>query len=181
MQVDNSDILQQFIDGVLAQIGENMKQQGSYVSGKTFSLLTAEVDAAKNTARIIDNSDGTYFKTLIYGRGPTKGGGGNGGVGFLQQIKNWIAAKGITPYPDSKGRTPTPDQLAFLIYRSINQKGTWLYSGNRNMTFGGATNPTELLLHGIRPEREDAFKTAFQTKYAQDLTKIINELLKPAA
>ena len=179
MQIDNTDILTQFIEGVREQIGENMKQQGSYVTGKTFSLIVTEVDAANNKARIIDNSG--YFKTLIYGRGPTRS-GGSGSGGFLQQIKDWVIAKGIQPYPDAKGKTPSIDSLAYMIYRSINKKGTWLSMGNKGMVFGTfAPNPTELLQHGIRPEREDVLKTTFQTKYKSNLIEIVNQILNKAA
>lgn len=37
----------------------------------------------------------------------------------LDKIKEWITAKPILPTPDKRGKLPTPDQLAFLIGRSI--------------------------------------------------------------
>lgn len=37
----------------------------------------------------------------------------------LDKIKDWIRAKPINALPDSRGRIPTPDQLAFLIGRAM--------------------------------------------------------------
>lgn len=39
-------------------------------------------------------------------------------------LLGWIDAKGIKPYPDSKGRLPKPEQLDFLIRRKIAKEGT---------------------------------------------------------
>lgn len=38
-------------------------------------------------------------------------------------IRQWIDDKPIQPYPDSRGRIPTKDQLAFLISRKIAFEG----------------------------------------------------------
>ena len=42
----------------------------------------------------------------------------------VNAIRDWVIAKQIAPYPDSKGRVPSVDQLAFLIGRKISQEGT---------------------------------------------------------
>ena len=39
-------------------------------------------------------------------------------------LLRWITVKPVIPRPDSRGRIPTPRQLAFLIGRKIAQKGT---------------------------------------------------------
>lgn len=42
----------------------------------------------------------------------------------VDKIKEWIRVKPILPQPDSRGKLPTPDQLAYLIGRKINELGT---------------------------------------------------------
>ena len=39
-------------------------------------------------------------------------------------ILRWLSVKPIIPRPDSKGRIPKPEQLAFLIGRKIAKEGT---------------------------------------------------------
>lgn len=41
----------------------------------------------------------------------------------VSAITDWIDQKPVTPYPDSNGRIPTKDQLAFLIGRKIATEG----------------------------------------------------------
>ena len=42
----------------------------------------------------------------------------------VDKIKEWIRVKPILPQPDNNGKLPTPDQLAYLIGRKINELGT---------------------------------------------------------
>ena len=42
----------------------------------------------------------------------------------VDKIKEWIRVKPILPQPDKNGKLPTPDQLAYLIGRKINELGT---------------------------------------------------------
>lgn len=42
----------------------------------------------------------------------------------VDKIKEWIKVKPILPSPDSRGKLPTPDQLAYLIGRKISLEGT---------------------------------------------------------
>ena len=42
----------------------------------------------------------------------------------LDAIENWIRVKRIVPRPDSQGRLPTEKQLAYLIGRKIDERGT---------------------------------------------------------
>lgn len=61
-----------------------------------------------------------YWQFIEEGRNKTR----VGGTGQVRNsIKDWIRVKGIKPYPDSNGRTPTMDQLAYLISRKIHNKG----------------------------------------------------------
>ena len=42
----------------------------------------------------------------------------------IDNILNWIKIKPVLPRPNSKGKLPTPQQLAFLIARKIGEEGT---------------------------------------------------------
>lgn len=42
----------------------------------------------------------------------------------LEAIRRWVEVKPVIPRPDSRGRLPTPKQLAYLIARKIAREGT---------------------------------------------------------
>lgn len=58
-----------------------------------------------------------YWKYAEYGRK-------SGKWPPISAIEKWIDIRHITPYPSSRGVLPTKKQLAFLIARSIGEKGT---------------------------------------------------------
>lgn len=58
-----------------------------------------------------------YWKWVENGRGPGK-------FPPPPAIQNWIQVKPVEPLPGANGRTPTVDQLAFLIGRKIAREGT---------------------------------------------------------
>lgn len=42
----------------------------------------------------------------------------------IDNILNWIKIKPVLPRPNTEGKLPTPQQLAFLIARKIGEEGT---------------------------------------------------------
>lgn len=58
-----------------------------------------------------------YWKYAEYGRKAGK-------WPPITAIEKWIDIRHITPYPSSRVKLPTKKQLAFLIARSIGEKGT---------------------------------------------------------
>lgn len=58
-----------------------------------------------------------YWKYAEYGRKAGK-------WPPITAIEKWIDIRHITPYPTARGKLPTKKQLAFLIARSIGEKGT---------------------------------------------------------
>lgn len=58
-----------------------------------------------------------YWKYAEYGRK-------SGKWPPITAIEKWIDIRHITPYPTARGKLPTKKQLAFLISRSIGEKGT---------------------------------------------------------
>lgn len=76
-------------------------------------------------------------------------------------ILRWVEIKPVIPYPDAKGRIPSPRSLAFLIGRKISQEGT---TGS----------------HDIRDSREAVltrFRTRIRVAMAKDVQNYVRALL----
>lgn len=85
--------------------------------------MTARVEYGDDAFEVVLNLK-EYWKYIEYG---TKGWyTGNPGRKFppANKILEWIRVKPVIPRPDSRGRIPTPQQLAYLIGRKIQQFGT---------------------------------------------------------
>lgn len=57
-----------------------------------------------------------YWKYVEYGTKPH--------FPPVDALLRWIEIKPVLPYPNSKGKLPTPKQLAYLIGRKISEVGT---------------------------------------------------------
>lgn len=57
-----------------------------------------------------------YWKYVEYGTKPH--------FPPVDALLKWITIKPVLPYPNSKGKLPTPKQLAYLIGRKISEVGT---------------------------------------------------------
>ena len=64
-----------------------------------------------------------YWKYVEEGVAPS-GKYGNPGWKAYPAIRDWVDIKPVIPRPDGNGRIPTPNQLAYLITRSIVNNGT---------------------------------------------------------
>ena len=77
-----------------------------------------------------------YIRVLIDGRAPTRTGAPKGSPTLQQAILSWINRHSITARADSKGKIPTPEQLSWMISKSIHLHGTKLYQqGGGNNIF----------------------------------------------
>lgn len=79
----------------------------------------------------------------------------------IQAIRDWITIKPVLPYPDSNGKLPTPEQLAFLISRKISQVGT---------------KPTNIL-EGTIDEVLAEFENALDEAITQDLDTELSAIM----
>lgn len=76
-------------------------------------------------------------------------------------ILRWVEIKPVIPYPDAKGRIPSPRSLAFLIGRKIAREGT---TGS----------------HDFRDSREAVltrFRTRIRVAMAKDVQNYVRALL----
>lgn len=97
------------------------------------------------------------------GRKPTA----NTGTGALRKaIRQWIDDKGIIPKPDSRGRTPSKDSLAYIIARSIHQNGTLLFRGT---DFYGRTKPTKIIRGVVNDGRIDDLRRSLITSFVSSI------------
>lgn len=87
----------------------------SYASGRLFDSVRSIIQVDESYIEVFLNLE-DYWKYLEDGRSP-------GRFPPVDRIREWIRVKPIVPYPDSRGRVPSPDQLAFLIGRSIAENG----------------------------------------------------------
>lgn len=77
-----------------------------------------------------------YIRVLIDGRAPTRQGAPKGNPTLQQAILSWINRHSITARANSQGKIPTPEQLSWMISKSIHLHGTRLYQqGGGNNIF----------------------------------------------
>jgi len=100
----------------------NSCEFGMQVNGTTYSVYLEMAD---------------YWKYIEYGRQPGK-------FPPPDKILDWIMVKPVMPRPDSRGKLPTPKQLAYLIGRKIRDEG---YEGS-----GDLKNATDSLIDKYRPK-----------------------------
>lgn len=100
------------------QYQQQLIQADAVASG---ALLNGKWDIEqddKHLALIFNLQD--YWKTIEYGRQPTK----NAGDGTVRQkIKQWIITKGIQIKPKENGKIPSVDSVSFAITKKIHKEG----------------------------------------------------------
>ena len=96
-------------------------EEDMIASGELLNDLDYVIDAGENewtvSVKIKD-----YFKYLDEGTQPA-GEFKNPGWKAYPFVRQWIEIKPIYPSVDSEGKTPSVDQLAFLITRSMKENG----------------------------------------------------------
>ena len=119
----SSEILQNFL-ATLDEYAEKAKEL--YKRKLTDKGINASYKLLNSVETVVKRNDDEFIVTInledywIYvenGRGPGK-------FPPIDKILEWIRAKPVIPYSDSRGRLPTEEQLAFLIARKIAEQGT---------------------------------------------------------
>lgn len=108
-------VLNDFADYVIRVSRENLGANGSYASGLLGDSMEKIVEIGDNRFSVsIVLQD--YWEYVENGRKPGKFPPPN-------RIREWILVKPVRPRPDSRGKLPTVNQLAYLIGRKISLEG----------------------------------------------------------
>lgn len=109
-------VLNELGDAFIAQARANLETNGTNASGELGESLEKIIEIGEDHYSLkISIAD--YWTYVEHGRGPGK-------FPPPPAIRNWIEIKPVNPYPMANGKTPSVEQLAFLIGRKISREGT---------------------------------------------------------
>lgn len=108
-------VLEEYADFVATEYRANLSRSGRNASGKLSSSIRAYVEAGERWYEVRMRME-EYWKYIESGTRPH--------WPPVDAIRRWVEIKPVIPRPDSRGRIPTPKQLAFLIARKISRVGT---------------------------------------------------------
>jgi hypothetical protein len=123
----DEEIFSEFGEAIVADLRQSIDASGIRASGNLQNSLRYKL-----SDRAFTLFGASYAFTAEFGRGPSQTSGGD----LRAEIRKWIDIKGIIPDGITK------DSLAFVITRSIHNKGTLLFSGTDHY---GRTKPSEVL------------------------------------
>lgn len=109
-------VLNEFADEVISQARHNLDSNNSNASHQLYDTMEKVVEIGDERMSVSVSLE-DYWYYLENGRGPGK-------YPPPEAIRNWIEVKPISATPDINGRTPSVDQLTFLISRKIAREGT---------------------------------------------------------
>lgn len=157
MPTEPSQSLTQFLEGLANEMRGVMDARGMNASGRSKGLIEAKVNGSRG--ELLAPS---WILQLEQGRGPTRGGRGQGPT-LREIIRRWIDDKGVI------ARNATKDQLAFLIARSIHQKGTLLHQRGAR---------TGIISTVITQQKIEAFLSTFARNEIEKQNIEVNVLFK---
>lgn len=109
-------VLGEWAEALKDQYINNLREHGRPTTKNTLvDTLESYVKVGDDSYKIMFRMQ-DYWKYIEHGTRPH--------FPPLDAIKEWIIVKPILPYPDSKGRIPSVNSLAYLIGRKISQFGT---------------------------------------------------------
>lgn len=162
MQFEGEEFIQQLLENIIKDIIKDMKGRGMEATGKTRRLFEVliETDGKYLLGHILGPS---YMQSLITGRGPSLGSGGQSQT-LQQSILEWIEAKGIIPQGEM-----SQESLSWAIATHIHKYGTLLHQ---------TSGDTGLLKNHITESRLIAAVDSFGDANAEAVFIGINDLLK---
>lgn len=110
------EALDRYADRFIEIARENLTSNDTNASGELYDSLEKIVEVGED-AFSVKISLADYWYYVEHGRGPGK-------FPPPPAIKNWIEIKPVNPLPGVNGKTPTVEQLSFLIGRKIAREGT---------------------------------------------------------
>lgn len=134
-----AEVLKRYAEDVQELYKQNLIKSDHLATENLLNSVHTEV--VKGSARIaVDMELADYWKYVEFDTRPH--------FPPPSALLKWITVRQIVPYPDAKGRIPTPKQLAFLIGRKISRVGT---KGSHDLT-----NAVQEINRQYERELEDA-------------------------
>ena len=111
-----TEVLNEFADAFIQNARNNLDANQSNASYNLYNSFEKVIEVGEDYFKVsISLAD--YWQFLENGRGPGK-------FPPVDKIKEWIEVKPVNPTPLSNGKTPSVEQLSFLISRKIANEGT---------------------------------------------------------
>lgn len=111
-----TEVLNEFADAFIENARNNLEANQSNASYNLYNSFEKVIEVGEDYFKVsISLAD--YWQFLERGRGPGK-------FPPVDKIKEWIEVKPVNPTPLSNGKTPSVEQLSFLISRKIANEGT---------------------------------------------------------
>lgn len=111
-----TEVLNEFADAFIQNARNNLEANQSNASYNLYNSFEKVIEIGEDYFKVsISLAD--YWQHLEKGRGPGK-------FPPVDKIKEWIEVKPVNPTPLSNGKTPSVEQLSFLIGRKIANEGT---------------------------------------------------------
>lgn len=111
-----TEVLNEFADAFIENARNNLDANQSNASYNLYNSFEKVIEVGEDYFKVsISLAD--YWQYLERGRGPGK-------FPPVDKIKEWIEVKPVNPTPLSNGKTPSVEQLSFLIGRKIANEGT---------------------------------------------------------
>ena len=111
-----TEVLNEFADAFIQNARNNLEANQSNASYNLYNSFEKVIEVGEDYFKVsISLAD--YWQYLENGRGPGK-------FPPVDKIKEWIEVKPVNPTPLSNGKTPSVEQLSFLISRKIANEGT---------------------------------------------------------
>lgn len=108
-------VLNEFADAFIQTARDNLQADGSIATGELYDSFEKIIEIGEDYYSVkISLAD--YWQFVNSGRKPGK-------FPPLPAIRNWIEVKPVNPYPLANGKTPSIEQLTFLIGRKIANEG----------------------------------------------------------
>lgn len=110
-----TEVLNEFADRFIQNARDNLQANGSNASNNLYDSFEKIIEIGEDYYSVkISLAD--YWQYVNNGRKPGK-------FPPPPAIRNWIEVKPVNPYPLSNGKTPSIEQLTFLIGRKIANEG----------------------------------------------------------
>jgi hypothetical protein len=153
----DEEIFSEFGEAIVADLRQSIDASGIRASGNLQNSLRYEL--SDNAFTLFGAH---YAFTAEFGRGPSQTSGGD----LRAQIRKWIDEKPIIPDGITK------DSLAFVITRSIHNKGTLLHQG---VDHYGRTKPTDILNGVINDGRVNQLQEDLTTSIVKAIRNTLTD------